>query len=214
MKRHQAKLGLSVVFLVMLAISGCATIPKEAVVLSGELTTMIRSSEASHLALVDEYIAEKKHRADDFLQRVWIPTFMSKGMKNTGILDSINNEKNVVRKGALLQEFNEDASVEIAKRRASIMDAIDEIGVALRSALRDHYGEMLVVNQALTAHLKSAADVDAVRDELLAKMKIDPKRLIPFDDINGFLDKVLSHKDEVDKLPEYIERIKKILKGL
>lgn len=214
MQTDRAKPGLILVLLAMLAVGGCATVPKEAVVLSGELTSMIRSAEASHLALVDEYIAEKKHRADDFLQRVWIPTFMAKGMKNTGILDSIANEKNILRKGTLLQEFNEDASVEIAKRRASIMDAIDEIGVALRSALRNHYGEMLVVNQSLTANLKSVSDVDATRDELLGKLKIDPKRLMPLDDINGLLEKVLSHRDEVDKLPEYIERIKKILKGL
>ena len=193
---------------------GCATIPKESVELSSELTKMIRSAEASHSALVEDYIAERKHRADDFLERVWIPTFMSKGMKNTGILDSIANEKNAARKGALLQEFNEDAAVEIAKRRATIMDAIDDIGISLREAVRNHYGEMLAVNQALTAHLKSAADVTKTREELFSTLKIDPKALIPLDKINGFLEKILTHKDDVEKIPEYIDQAKKILKGL
>ena len=86
-------------------LSGCATVPKESVELSTELTKMIRSAEASHLALVEDYISEKKHRADDFLERVWIPTFISKGMKDTKILDSIGVEKDPGRKGALLKEF-------------------------------------------------------------------------------------------------------------
>jgi hypothetical protein len=204
----------SAVVSLLLAFAGCATIPQESVELSSELTKMIRTAEASHLALVEEYISEKKLRADDFLERVWIPTFMTNGMKNTGILDSIANEKNTPKKGALLREFNEDAAVEIAIRRATIMNAIEEVGVSLRQAVRDHYGEMLVVNQALTANLKSVSDVHKTRDELLATVKVDAKKLIPLDAINGVLEKILAHKDEAEKLPEYIQQAKKILKGL
>jgi len=205
--------GICVVFLISL-LSGCATVPKESVELSTELTKMIRSAEASHLALVEDYISEKKHRADDFLERVWIPTFISKGMKDTKILDSIAVEKDPVRKGGLLKEFNEDAAVVIAERRASIMSAIDAVGSSLREAVRDHYGEMLAVNQALTANLKSASDVTKTRDELFSALKIDPKALVPLDKINGVLEKILTHKDDADKLDKYIEEAKKILKGL
>ena len=52
---------------ILFLVGGCATIPKESVELSSELTRMIRVAEASHLALVEDYVAEKKHRADDFL---------------------------------------------------------------------------------------------------------------------------------------------------
>ncbi len=61
--------GICVVFLISL-LSGCATVPKESVELSAELTKMIRSAESSHLALVEDYISEKKHRADEFLESV------------------------------------------------------------------------------------------------------------------------------------------------
>jgi hypothetical protein len=207
-------LGRIHVVLLISLLSGCVTIPKESVELSMELTKMIRSAESSHLSLVDEYIAERKHRADDFLQKVWIPTFVSKGMKDTKILDSIAVEKDPARKAALLKEFNEDAAVAIAERRASIMSAIDAVGSSLREAVRDHYGEMLAVNQALTANLKSASDVTKTRDELFSALKIDPKALVPLDKINGVLEKILTHKDDTDKLDQYIEEAKKILKGL
>lgn len=214
MKIKQMFFRSAFVVLLISLLSGCATVPKETVELSTELTKMIRSAESSHLALVEDYIVEKKHRADDFLERVWIPTFMSKGMKDTKILDSIAAEKDPVRKGALLQEFNEDAAVEIAKRRALIISAIDNVGASLREAVRDHYGEMLAVNQALTANIKSASDVTKTRDELFSALKVDPKALVPLDKINGVLEKILTHKDDADTLDKYIEEAKKILKGL
>ena len=94
------------------------------------------------------------------------------------------------------------------------MDAIEMIGTSLREAVRNHYGEMLAVNQALTANLKSVADVHKTRDELFATLKIDPKRIVPLDKINGLLEKILSHKDDVESISEYIEQAKIILKGL
>ena len=213
MKHKFVQAGLLLAVLSWVVI-GCATIPKESVELSSELTTMLRSAESSHLALVEDYVAEKKHRADDFLQRVWIPTFMKNAMAATKIRKLVDAEKDSLKREQLLNEFNEDVSVEIAKRRGSIMDAIEMIGTSLREAVRNHYGEMLAVNQALTANLKSVADVHKTRDELFATLKIDPKRIVPLDKINGLLEKILSHKDDVESISEYIEQAKIILKGL
>ena len=194
-------------------VAGCATVPKESVELSLELTRMIRSAEESHLALLDQYIGERKEKATDFLERVWTPRFMENATKSSKIGDLVEKEHDPAKKEALIKEFTGDAAVEIMKRRASLMDAIDKIDAALRKAIRDHYADMLTVNHALTAHLSSAAEVTEIRTKLLSTLKVDPQSILPLDKINGVLEKVLSYQGKAEELATLVDEVKSILKG-
>ncbi|MBL0061629.1 MAG: hypothetical protein IPP40_09150 [bacterium] len=49
------------------------------------------SARASHVALIDQYIAEKRAALDSFMVQQWVPTFMSNGLEDSGLLDSIQN---------------------------------------------------------------------------------------------------------------------------
>ena len=174
---------------------------------------MIRSAEKSHLATLDLFISERRQRADEFLKDTWTPRFMDNAVKDSGVLDTIKAQRTDVQKGAVMKEFSEDAAMTIAERRAAIMDAIDKIGQALRENIRDHYADMLAANQALTAHIRSVADVAATQTQLLEAIKVDPKTLLPLDKINGVLEKLLSHAGDVEKAAAYVEEAKNILKG-
>ena len=198
---------------VVTMLGGCVTVPQESVQLSSELTKMIRSAEQTHLAMLNQFIAERKKRTDDFLKNTWTPKFMENAMEDTKIMELLEAESDPVERALLVREFSEDASTQIAERRASLMDAIDEIGNALRRAIQEHYADMLTVSNALTAHLRSAAEVTETRENLLAALKVDPKKLLPFDKIDGVLEKILAHEGEVEEVAALVEKAKNILKG-
>jgi hypothetical protein len=196
----------------IICLSSCANVPPEAVQLSNELTTMIRTAEASHLALLDHFIAERKNRVDDFLEKTWIPKFLETGAKDAKITDLIGAEQDKVKKEELLKEFNSDVAVQINKRRASLMNAVDEIGSSLRESITLLYADMLTVNQALTAHLQSSAKVTEARKELFDKLKIDPSKLLPLDKISNILDKTLDYKNKAKDIFNLLDEAKTLLK--
>lgn len=49
------------ILFLLVGIAGCATIPKESVKLSENLSEMIESTKASHVNLANRYFAEKKN---------------------------------------------------------------------------------------------------------------------------------------------------------
>ncbi len=198
--------GLLVIF------TSCATVPQQAVQLSEELTGMIRASEKSHLAMLDQYIAERRQRTNDFLDKIWIPKFLDNYMHDSGILDSITVEQNKNKKDTLFFEFTNTGTKIIKKRRDTLLDAISTIEKSLRDSIIAHYDNMLVINQALTAHLRSAAEVTETRENLLSKLNIDTKQVLPFEDLNAVFEKVQSYEGEIENIRSIIDEAKSLLK--
>ena len=105
-----------------------------------------------------------------------------------------------------------DASNEIFKKRKSLVNTLDEIECILRRAIENHYGQMLIVNQALTAHLRSAAEVTATREELMLKLIIDAKEIIPIEKINTLIEKILTFRGEPDDLKNIVNEVSTTIK--
>ncbi|MBI4548534.1 MAG: hypothetical protein HY707_11165 [Ignavibacteriae bacterium] len=214
---------VALIFTALLLFAGCVRVPKESTILSQELTGMIRSAQAAHLALLDEYLGQRRERTKEFIERVWIPRFMTNAFKEVNILDSLAKrhdanllaEKDVQQareKEALIREFTEDAANVIEKRRAAMLSAVDEIGRMLQDSIVEHYELMLAVNQALTAHLQSAAEVTEVRDKLLSSLNINLQKLVPIDKINGVLEKILTYEGGVEDIKNIVNEAKEIIK--
>lgn len=105
----------------------CAHIPKESVQLSEELTNMINSAQAAHLAMLHQYMAERRQQVDHFMENTWILGFIGQGVKDTRVLELIENENDLSEKGKIMLEFAEDASNEIFNRRKSLVNTLDEM---------------------------------------------------------------------------------------
>jgi methyl-accepting chemotaxis protein len=193
-------------------LAGCATIPKQSAMLSEELSGMIKSARISHLALLDEYLSERRSRVDEFMKTTWIPKFMDKLTKNSGVMDDLNQATDNDKKRQIMNEFQEDASNSIAERRISLVDAVNDIGEQIRNKIEEHYDQMQIVNQALTAHLRSAEQVNTTRDELLKSINVPIKEMIPFDKINQGLDKITAFEGKGEELNAKINELKSILK--
>ncbi len=205
------------VFIILLfigaVITGCAHVPKESAHLSEELTSMITSAQASHLALLDQYMAERRQKVDQFMNEKWIPRFMGEFITKSSIVKLVEDEKEAAGKGKLMYEFMEDASKEIFRTRTSLTNTLDEIDRILRNATQDHYAQMLIINQSMTAHLRSAAKVTSTRDELLQKLRIDPKVILPMDKISSSVEKLMKYQGKAEELPNIIKEVENAVKG-
>lgn len=72
---------------------------------------------------------------------------------------------------------------------------------------------MLVINQSMTAHLCSASKVTSTRDELLQKLRIDPKVILPMDKINSSIEKLMKYQGKLEELPNIIKEVENTVKG-
>jgi len=197
--------------IVSLSIIGCAIVPRQAADLSGELGGMIRESRTTHQALIDEYIKERRKRVDDFMTRDWIPKFTKNFIVKANLEQDLANAKTADEKLKIHLEFQEAASQQISERRTMLTDAIDEVGSLLRSKIDEHYDQMELVNQTLTAHLRSAEKVNATRDELLKLTKIKPNQLIPFAQLDQIVGKMERFEGDVNALRNLASQAKDIV---
>lgn len=190
---------------------GCASVPRQAAELSGELGGMIRESRVTHLALIDEYVGERRRRVDDFMNRDWIPKFTKNFIVEAKLDQELASAKSTEEKTQVHQEFQEAAARRINERRTLLVNAVDEVGRLLRARIDEHYDQMELVNQALTSHLRSAEKVNATRDELLRLAKIRPNELIPFAQLNQVVEKMEKFEGDVEALRNLATQAKDIV---
>lgn len=177
--------------LVSLWLVGCVYIPKASVTLSESMTEMILSARASHLALIDHYMLEKRGDLDSMFQQKWVPRFMSIGLEQSGFLELMENAESDSERALLLDEFMSDAGSVITEQRTILVNGLDETERMLKEPVIAHYDDMLSVNAALTAHLRAASDVVETRDQILSSLSINPRELLPLDLVNGHLDRLI-----------------------
>jgi hypothetical protein len=205
--------GIVILSLVIISLTGCARIPKESVLLSEELTGMIRSARTSHLGMLDVYMTERRAKADSFMVKKWIPTFLDEAVNSWGVLGDLDKAETNSEKGQIMLDFADEALGQIYIKQVEITQALDEIERSLKDAIEAHYADMLTVNQALTAHLQSAAEVTAIREELLQKFNVDPEKMIPFDKLNPILEKIITFEEKAGKISALVDSAKTVIKG-
>lgn len=203
-----------IVFIGVLSLmAGCISVPKETVTLSEELGEMIKSSEATHLALVDEYTVERKNRIDQFLKDQWLPEYMKEFTADSKIEEKLAEKKTSEERSLLMSQFTEAAVGELNKRQKVMYAAVDAVGDSLRSRVRAHYNDMRLTNESLTIYLRSASKVSKTRDELLKKANLPTKDIIPFDAINKSMEKIVTCKGKIEEVQRLTDETKAILLG-
>ena len=169
----------------------CVTVPKETVVLSGEVGNMIASSKASHLALLNQYEAERRGRIDDYMEAIWIPRFIGQMAKDGDLWDKTCKIANTRDSADELQGFVEAAALRIAAKRKELTDALDEAMADLRLQVDAHYALLERSNATITRNLKSVSANDEVLGSLLKKNGVDAEKLTPLRDVSAKLDKLM-----------------------
>jgi len=159
----------------------------------------------------DEYMRQRRARMDEFMDQKWIPTYMRNFMKEANFQEQYDAEKNPSEKAVIAEEFQQQASKDIARQRTVMANSLSDIELLLRRRISDHYDQMLVVNEALTAHLLSAAEVTTARDEIMKKLKVPPRELLPLQRLDATLSKIEQFEGKADSVNQLVNEAKSIL---
>lgn len=81
---------LSIITLVM-ASSGCARVPSQAVVLSRTVGQRLVDLQTSHEAFVKAYFQATRARLEDFLVNQWTPTFLGNFVEKSDLMNQLEN---------------------------------------------------------------------------------------------------------------------------
>jgi len=169
--------------MLLIGIAGCATIPKESVKLSENLSGMIESAKVSHVNLVNKYFAEKKSEIKRFVLEEYKPVFI----KNV-------RERLKAQNKEFTFELYDRAMERILKKMDQWVGEVEEMRIEVLNELYDHYYLMTQTNDAITSLLRSASKVVEARKKLIERSRIEAEKIIDFgkldERIQGIMDKI------------------------
>jgi hypothetical protein len=172
-------------------LSGCATVPKEAVVLSGEMTTMISSAKTAHYNLLDEYELQRRGRIDDYMESTIIPRFIGQMAKDGDLWGKTCKIANTRDSADELAGFVQAAAKRIAAKRKEMTDELDLAMADLRERVRAHYATLELAQGTIYRNLRSVRANDEVTESLMKKNGLNPEALTPLREVSAKLDKLM-----------------------
>ncbi len=206
MRKHLVVL----LFLVLTVSMGCASIPKEAPLLSAELGRSIGESRAAHQALVRYYMDEKRARIEEFMFREWLPEFSKNVFGSGAVIEQLkktiasDNEEELLE---LIVGLGTRLQKKIDKKRQQLMSPIDDMEKHFASRINNHYDDMVAMNSSLTTLLGSASEVNERQKQVREALNIEDKMtgwMTTVDDVVGKMvegkDAYEKHKDTIDNL--------------
>ncbi|HSI69916.1 MAG TPA: hypothetical protein VK941_06775 [Gillisia sp.] len=168
------------VFFVMVLFSSCASIPREAPLLSRELGMQIQDLENSHLNLVKVYFNKERGQVKKFIDERWLPVYAGNFFENENISrvwDQVveSNDKNdrlefIVRTSPVLQQ-------EVNKKYRELTEPLDRLETELILAIQDKYSNLKSINNTLTSYLFSATEVEENRQRYLDIIGVTDQKL-------------------------------------
>lgn len=148
----------------------CASIPKEAPVLSEQLGQEITELEKSHFSLVDSFFELKRKNVKNYIENVWLPLYAKNFFEEPGIRkvwEQISNLGSEEDRLKFLLKTAPQLQADInAYYEASVVN-INRLEKKLKEALREKYTNARSVNNTLTSFLSSASEVDENRQRYL-----------------------------------------------
>lgn len=172
--------------------AGCAHVPKETAMLSGEMGRMIANAKTAHYNLLDEYERERRERIDDYMYHTWIPRLIGKMAEAGDLWGTTCKQKGTLDATMELRDFVLAAAKQIAAKRKELTDALDETMAELREAVRLHYETLERANRTITRNLESVRKNAEVTESLLKKNGVNPEKLTPLKDVSRKLDKLFN----------------------
>ncbi|GAV19378.1 hypothetical protein MMIC_P0312 [Mariprofundus micogutta] len=199
---HKISKILSLFLVIGFILAGCVSVPAQSPELSAEIGKQIVESKSAHVALLGQYMNEKRDRIDEFIAREWIPAFATNVFKQPAvekewgrIVHSNNKPERlefITGLGSMLQN-------KINAKRLELMAPIDELEQLLRVSLNEHYDQMIAANATLTTYLDSAVTVKERQHRVLKFMKVDGKLTQYMSKADEIVGKIVSGRDAFEK---------------
>lgn len=180
---YRAKIGI--VFLSILLLISCATIPKEAVVLNQEVGKSIESTHGTYLNLLDYYFEQRRKRIDETMNR-----YTERLIKNI---------KKQLPEGAteIPLEKISDILKRLSERREMLNEGLEKTRILLVDQLNKDHLLVMQANSNITAILQSFVDIDkgirSVTTKSFKTVGID----LRLDDVTELLDNQLIEASKI-----------------
>ena len=150
------------VILVVFALGGCASVPKESVELSKEVGKGIAESQRSYTGLLNIYFASKKQQVDQWIEDEYLPKYLSNiqaGLKKDGQPTTLSP-----------QQLKDVLRVVIVERDQKHSD-LENTRLLLLTKSNEHYTLLSQGNAGVTGLLQSMVDVKEATSSVAQTIK-------------------------------------------
>ncbi len=197
------------VLMAVLALSGCANIPQEAVTLNKEVSAGITSIHESNVRFINQYFDMKKAGVDRYEKQALdsffnaVATATAKpGAPPLAVKDLYNIKSKIEEIHAMANQYK---------------DALEKSKALIIEKVQGEYNLLISANSDITGLLQAAVDVDKAKNDGLVKVKTYTDGKIDLTDIDAEIDDYLaklgSSSAKASKLIESIEKVLDSRKG-
>ncbi len=159
----------------LLTVSGCATVPRESVLLSQTIGDDLQAVHASYSSLCRTHFASLRLQINAFIDTRWTPTYLREFIRD-GELVALATASNPTEVLNGVGAWAEVAVEEIEAKRRELLDPVDRDERALLTSVDDAFGRLAQANAAVTAQLQSIRKVKGVEDEALQALRLKDLR--------------------------------------
>lgn len=199
----------------LFGLTACATIPQESADLSIELGNQISAIETSHVALVDQYFAEKRDRVDEFLVREWVPEFAAQFFANEQISrlwEQVVLSKDPADRLQFIVTLGPKLQGRINQKRLELIKPLDETERIVKQQLSSNYDQAHAINNSITSFLVSASKVAENRNRYLEMLGVKDEKIIKIlDQVDEAVGSLAENAEKVaskeDKAKEYCQKL-------
>lgn len=198
--------------IIILCISSCASIPKQAPLLSEELGKRISMLEQSHLRLLKTFFDQKRSVVDEFVEKEWVPVFAENIFANPKIVEVWNQ---IVSSGnkrdrlEFIMTLGPELQTKINQKRLELIQPLDELEREIDAKLREEYNQTRSLNNSITSYLYSASKVEENRQRYLDMMGVTDQTISTIiNETDKAVDMLLNPVDKAQKAEDYINQIK------
>lgn len=214
------------IFFLLMLLTSCASIPREAPLLSQEMGTQIQELENSHLNLVRIYFKNERRQVRKFIDEKWLPAFAGNFFEEKNISQVWDQVVASENKGERLEFILRTAPVlqqEINSKYQELIDPLDRLEAELVTSIREKYSSVKSINNTITSFLYSAADIDENRQRYLDMMGVTDQNINrAINDVENFTTElteivtgaVAKPEDFEEQFENYKERINRLISNL
>jgi len=173
---------------------GCASLPKQTVLLSGHVQKMVAESERTHMALLDQYVEQRQGRIDDFMHYVWTPRFIVNFLDKPKVKKRLKSDickDDGLDRAVTMQKLVESISRKEREKRIELERALRDTERQLRQEVRDHYNQLRMAADALSSNLRSVHRSKQMHRDLVEALGVPKEKIASFDKASSRLDKML-----------------------
>jgi len=191
-------------------LSGCASVPPEAVDLSRTLGQDLESAHQANRTLAELYFDNLLSQVDQFVNTAYRPYIIETtydDLDMEAMLDEAASDSSDISVIEILSIFTEETVAQIDRFRRDLQRPIQSQRRETLGAIDRAFGQMKAANGALTDHLSSVRAVHAAQAEALEDVGLADYRAAIGQKLAGWSDQVQEVLEEAQKADEKLDEL-------